>query len=315
VIGDYPDPVPDWIVHEPPPSRAREPDETDHVDAGSGVRVYYEVFGDSPDVVCFVPPWAINNLRTWHAQVPYLSRHFRVIVIDPRGNGRSDRPPDLADYSREAHVGDVLAVLDAAGAERAMLVSASPRAPVALELAVRYPERVRAAAFITPQLWVERSFVTQFTAGRHDRYDGMEKLNPHYWKRDYRGFVEWFARWVSPHPHSTRQIEEIVHQAMQTDGETLIRATVGFQMYERDEALRLAREVRCPVLVTQNGGAALYPKHTSGVLAEATGGRLHVFEGLGPLVGSRWPVRMNLVLREFFEEVRATDRAEREVAA
>jgi hypothetical protein len=77
-------------------------------------------------------------------------------------------------------------------------------------------------------------------------------------------------------------------------------------MFDREEALRLAREkVRCPVLVTQNGGEAKYPKHTSGPLAEATGGRLHVFEGLGPHVAGRWPIAMNIVLREFLEEVRS----------
>ena len=74
-------------------------------------------------------------------------------------------------------------------------------------------------------------------------------------------------------------------------------------MYEREEALRLAREIRCPVLVTREGGEAKYPKHTSGPLAEASGGRLHVFEGLGPNVAGRWPVAMNLVLREFLESV------------
>jgi hypothetical protein len=38
-------------------------------------------------------------------------------------------------------------------------------------------------------------------------------------------------------------------------------------------------------------------------LAEAAGGRLVVFEGLGPAVAGRWPVAMNLVLRDFFESV------------
>jgi hypothetical protein len=57
--------------------------------------------------------------------------------------------------------------------------------------------------------------------------------------------------------------------------------------------------------VTQNGGEAKYPKHTSGPLAEATGGRLHVFEGLGPNVACRWPIAMNIVLREFLEDVRS----------
>jgi pimeloyl-ACP methyl ester carboxylesterase len=291
---------------EPPPepTRARYPDAEGFVEHGDGVRVFYEVYGDSPDVVCLLQPWAINHSRSWRAQIPYLARHFRVIAIDPRGNGRSDRPRDAAAYSRAAHVRDVLAALDATGSERAMLVGVSPRAALALALSVEHPERVRAVVFITPQLWIEEGFVRPFASGSHDNYQGMGKLNPHYWKQDYCGFVEWFADWVFPHPHSTREREELVRQALDTDGETLIAATIGFEMYERDEALRLAGQIRCPVLVTQNGGQAMYPKHTSGPLTEASGGRLHVFEGLGPIVSSRWPVAMNIVLREFFESVR-----------
>jgi pimeloyl-ACP methyl ester carboxylesterase len=300
-----PDRIPDDVLAKLPSSRAREPDETGFVEDEAGVRVYWEAFGHSDDVVCFLPPWALNDSRAWRAQVPYLARHFRVVLFDPRGNGRSDRPRHAAAYSRAAHVADTLAVLDATGTGSAMMVSGSPRGALALDLAANHPDRVRASAFITPQLWAERSFVDWFSAGGKDRYDGTSKMNPHYWREDYRGFAEWFARWVSPNPHSVRQIEELVSQALQTDAETLIRATVGFDMYARDEALEDARRVRCPVLVTQNGGPAMYPKHTSGPLAEATGGRLHVFEGRGPLVGSRHPVAMNVVLREFLESVRA----------
>jgi pimeloyl-ACP methyl ester carboxylesterase len=310
-----PDRIPDAALAELPSARAREPDESGYVEDEAGVRVYWEAFGDSDDVVCFLPPWALMASRGWRAQVPYLARHFRVVLFDPRGNGRSDRPRHTAAYSRAAHVADTLAVLDATGTERAMIVSGSPRGALGLDLAANHPERVSAAVFITPQLWVERSFAEWFSGGVAQRYDGTNKMNPHYWREDFRGFAEWFARWVSPNPHSTRQIEEIVHDALQTDAETLIRATVGFDMYPREEALEEARRVRCPVLVTQNGGQAMYPKHTSGALAEATGGRLHVFEGRGPLVGSRWPVAMNIVLREFLESVRAGDRADRERVA
>jgi pimeloyl-ACP methyl ester carboxylesterase len=307
-----PERIPDGVLAELPARRHPLPSETGFVEDEAGVRVYWEAFGDSGDVVCMLPPWALNDSRAWRG---YLARHFRVIAFDPRGNGRSDRPRHSAAYSRAAHVADTLAVLDATGADTAMMISGSPRAALALDLAVSHPDRVRASVFITPQLWAERSFVDWFTAGGRDRYEGTGKMNPHYWREDYRGFAEWFARWVSPHPHSTRQIEEIVSQALQTDAETLIRATVGFDMYERDEALEAARQVRCPVLVTQNGGQAMYPKHTSGALAEATGGRLHVFEGRGPLVGSRYPVAMNVVLREFLESVRAGEAVGRERVA
>jgi pimeloyl-ACP methyl ester carboxylesterase len=315
VSPSLPDRIPDAVLDALPGSRFREPDETGFVQDGAGVRVYYEVFGDSGDTICFLPPWALGTSRGWRAQVAYLARHFRTIALDPRGNGHSDRPGHAAAYSRAAHLADTLAVLDATGTERAMLVSASPRAALGLDLAANHPERVRAAVFITPQLWAERDFVDWFTAGGSERYDGTSKMNPHYWREDYRGFVEWFARWVSPHPHSTRQIEELVLEGLRTDAETLIRATVGFDMYEREDALATARRVRCPVLVTQNGGPAMYPKHTSGALADATGGRLHVFDGLGPLVGSRWPVAMNIVVREFLESVRAGEALGREAAA
>ena len=297
--------LPDRVLDAGEPTRARYPDEQGFVMDEHGVRSFYEVYGDSRDVVCMLPHWPVTNSRFWRAQIPYLSRHFRVIAIDPRGNGRSDRPASRTAYSRAAHVADVVRVLDAVCVEQAMMISASPRGALLLALCVEHPKRVRAAVFITPQLWIEPGFARPFTSGEHQGYEGMEKLNPKYWRQDYRGFVEWFARWSASHPHSTRMIEESVRHGLQTDAETLILATVGFEMYEREEALRLAREIRCPVLVTQNGGEAKYPKHTSGPLAEASGGRLHVFEGLGPNVAGRWPVAMNLVLREFLESVRA----------
>jgi pimeloyl-ACP methyl ester carboxylesterase len=304
VIG-LPDRLPDSVLEMPEPTRARYPDAEGWVHDEHGVRVFYEVHGESPDVVCLLPPWPLMNLRFWRAQIPYLARHFRVLAIDPRGNGRSDRPPHASAYSRSAHVADVIAVLDATATESAMIASVSPRGALGLALCIEHPERVRAAAFITPQLWIEDGFVRPFTSSQRARYEGEQKFSPHYWREDYRGFVEWFARWIASHPHSTRLLEEHVRHGLETDAETLIRAMTGFEMYAREDALRLALEVRCPVLVTQNGGEAKYPKHTSGPLAHATGGRLHVFDRLGPNVAGRWPVAMNIVLREFFESVRS----------
>jgi pimeloyl-ACP methyl ester carboxylesterase len=292
------------------PTRARYPDAEGFVDAGDGVRVFYEVYGAGTDTICLLAPWPLTHSRSWKAQIPYLSRHFRVIAIDPRGNGRSDRPPHASAYSRAAHVADTLAVLDVTGTERAMLVSPNgPRGPVGLQLAVEHAERVRAVAFITPGLWVTEEFLRVFAAGEKDRYEGWEKFNAHHWMRDYRDFIEYWATVAYPHPHSTRQIENFMAYALETDGETMVASLVGFDMYGREEALELARRIRCPVLVTQNGGGSVGEKETSRPFAEASGGRLLVFEGLGPLVASRWPVVMNLALREFFESVREAERA------
>src|SRR5205085_1970244 len=174
----------------------------DWVEDEDGVRVFYEVYGDSPDAVCLLPPWPVMHSRAWRAHIAYLARHFTVIAIDPRGNGRSDRPSDWSAYSRERVVGDVIAVLDAVGVDDAMMISGSPRAVLLLALCVEHPERVRAAVFITPQLWIEEDFARQFASEERQGYEGMEKMNRHYWRQDFRGFVEWFARWSISAPHS-----------------------------------------------------------------------------------------------------------------
>ena len=108
-----PERLPDWVLEAPEATRASLPAKEGFVEDEHGVRVFYEVHGDSADTVCLLPPWPIAHLRTWRAQLPYLARHFRVIAIDPRGNGRSDRPRDWEAYSRARVVAHVVSVLDA----------------------------------------------------------------------------------------------------------------------------------------------------------------------------------------------------------
>ena len=96
------------------PVRAREPDRSGFA-VRDGVRLYYEVHGDGPTTVVLLPAWSIVHSRAWKLQVPYLARHFRVVVYDPRGNGRSDRPVIPSAYDDGGLVADALAVLDTVG--------------------------------------------------------------------------------------------------------------------------------------------------------------------------------------------------------
>src|SRR5215211_3914710 len=75
-----------------------------------------------------------RHARFWKAQVPYLARHFRVVTYDGPGNGRSDRPLEPGPYGWEEQGRSALAVLDATGTERAVLVSLSMASQWALWL-------------------------------------------------------------------------------------------------------------------------------------------------------------------------------------
>ncbi|WP_181312766.1 alpha/beta fold hydrolase [Nocardioides campestrisoli] len=80
------------------------------------------------------------------------SEGFHVLPLDLLGHGRSDRPSDPLAYSVTAYAEQVEALLDEVGAEQALLVGVSLGANVALETAVRSPDRVRGLLLESPVL-------------------------------------------------------------------------------------------------------------------------------------------------------------------
>ena len=115
--------------------------------------------GTGSATVVFIPIDPIIESRAWKAQVPWLTRRARVITIDPRGNGRSDRPTDPAAYGRRTTSSDTLAVMDELGVESAVLVGSARRPGRRCSLAAGHPERVdgwsrspRWLPYLTPPL-------------------------------------------------------------------------------------------------------------------------------------------------------------------
>jgi len=129
--------------------RARNPDRTGYTVRG-GVRLYWELYGEGEPTVFLLPTWSIIHSRHWKAQVPYLARHCRVLVMDGRGCGLSDRPLERKAYAEEEFAADCLAVMDDTDTQSAALVSLSAGSRWALLMAAEHPERVTSAVFIAP---------------------------------------------------------------------------------------------------------------------------------------------------------------------
>ncbi|HJU28633.1 MAG TPA: alpha/beta fold hydrolase [Candidatus Binataceae bacterium] len=102
------------------------------------VKIYYDSYGDGAPIV-FLHPWSTNG-NIWYFQVFPFARTNRVVVVDDRGHGRSDKP--AAGYSIQEHASDVRAVLDAAGINRAILVGNSIGGMIAMQFNLDYPDRV-----------------------------------------------------------------------------------------------------------------------------------------------------------------------------
>ena len=78
--------------------RARYPDHTGTIQR-NGASVTFDVYDNDAPTILLIPTWEIIHSRSWKFQVPFLSRHYRVVTYDPVGNGRSDRSTDPARYS------------------------------------------------------------------------------------------------------------------------------------------------------------------------------------------------------------------------
>lgn len=103
-----------------------------------GARLRYVDEGQGPAVV-LIHGYA-SSLETWATVMPALREQHRVLAMDLRGFGWSDRAP--GDYSVEAQARHVLALMDQRGIERAAVVAHSYGSSVALTLALLAPERV-----------------------------------------------------------------------------------------------------------------------------------------------------------------------------
>jgi pimeloyl-ACP methyl ester carboxylesterase/predicted glycosyltransferase len=293
-------------------TRARYPDQAAYVER-DGVRVFYEVYGSGDPTILLLPTWSIVDSRLWKAQIPYLARHFRVVTFDGRGNGRSDRPVGAEAYTPDELAADALAVMDATGTERAAVVAISCGALWATILAAEHPERVDSVIHIGPAVGLapghpERD-VHPFDKSQTDEKD-WAKYNSHYWQRDYLGFLEFFFAKCFSEPHSSKQIEDCIGWALQTDPITLADTTRGIGLACRTESFReTCARVRCPTLVIHGDEDQVRPLRQGAELAKATGGQFVTLQGAGHIPNARDPVKVNLLVREFVGGRRAATSA------
>jgi pimeloyl-ACP methyl ester carboxylesterase len=88
------------------------------VTASDGTRIAYEAFGDGPPLVLLHGGGQSRQAWIEAGYVERLKSRFRVIAMDARGHGESDKPTKRADYAIETVMGDVLAVADVSGLGR-----------------------------------------------------------------------------------------------------------------------------------------------------------------------------------------------------
>jgi class 3 adenylate cyclase len=137
-----------------------------HYVKSDGIHIAYQVLGEGPFDLLFVPGFISNVEATWRS--PGLSAFFRrlasfcrLILFDKRGTGMSDRGSQI--FTLEQRMHDVRAILDEVGSKQAALFGASEGGPMSLLYAATYPQRT--SALVLYGSYAKRSWAPDYPFG------------------------------------------------------------------------------------------------------------------------------------------------------
>jgi len=111
-----------------------------------GVRLYWKCDGAADKPALLLLNSIGTDMGLWDGVVPTLLPHFRLLRMDTRGHGASDAPE--GDYNLPMLAADVVAVMAAAGIDRAAVAGVSLGGMIAMQLALDHPDRVEALALV-----------------------------------------------------------------------------------------------------------------------------------------------------------------------
>lgn len=135
--GASPSPAAPWLVLPPIPELPK-PDHSGYASV-NGIKLWYAEYGHGAPVILI--PGGFGFAAWWGLQIPALAKHYRVIAVDSRGQGRSTRNPD-ARITYRLMASDVLGLMDHLHIHKAALVGWSDGAIIGLEIAIHHPERL-----------------------------------------------------------------------------------------------------------------------------------------------------------------------------
>jgi len=142
---------------------------------GDGIKIQLAVWeGKGKQILCIHGITA--NSRFWDCLASALAPHHRVIAVDLRGRGLSDKPP--TGYSIEHHCKDILALMNDRGLERPVLMGHSLGAFISLVFSAKYPQRVDRLILVDGGGKLTKTQMTKVFTGIKPSLDRLGKTFP-----------------------------------------------------------------------------------------------------------------------------------------
>jgi pimeloyl-ACP methyl ester carboxylesterase len=246
-----------------------------------GVRIYYEQRGTGPAVLLTHGYGA--SARMWQGQMEALSDRYQIIAWDMRGHDRSDYPQDPVRYSHEATVGDMAAVLDACGAQKAVVGGLSLGGFMTLAFNLALPARVMA--------------LMVFDCG-----PGYKKDEPRaQWNRTAFEMALAFEK----DGLAALSISAEAAAAQHRSAQGLALAARGMLTQKDSRVIDSLPSIRVPALVLAGAGDEPFLQSTSYMAAKIPGAEKVIVQGAGHAANIDQPAAFNAAVRSFLDRATA----------
>lgn len=234
-----------WLTMPPVPDLPK-PEHSGYAPV-DGVKLWYAEYGSGKPVILLQAGLASNHW--WGLQIPALAKHYRVIAVDTRGQGRSTHDPGTT-ITYRLMASDVLGLMNHLHIQKAAVVGWSDGAITGLELAIHHPQRLTKlfafGANTTPRGYqssseqspAQHAMLAEYTKRMKS---GYKKLSPT--PGDYKAFHHKMDHLWNTEPHITaKQLRGISVPTWIVDGdhdEIIKRSNIHFQFSQIPDAREL----------------------------------------------------------------------------
>ncbi|MBT8766565.1 alpha/beta fold hydrolase [Metapseudomonas boanensis] len=256
-----------------------------------GCSLHYEDYGHGTPLL--LVHGLGSSTRDWEYQIPALSTRHRVIALDVRGHGRSDKPRER--YNMGTFADDVAALIEHLGLAPVHLVGISMGGMIGFQLGVERPELLRSLTVVNSGPEVKpktpRDYVEIAKRWSLSRLLSLESI------------AKGLGRLLFPHPEQAALRAKIEERWPQNDKRAYLAALdaiIGWGVRER-----LAR-ITCPTLVVSADRDYTPVAQKQAYVNELPNARLVVIENSRHATPLDQPDRFNTTLLDFIEEVERT---------
>jgi pimeloyl-ACP methyl ester carboxylesterase len=247
----------------------------------NGVKIYYEVHGQGPTIL--LSHGYSSTSRMWDGQVAALKDRYQVIVWDMRGHGESDYPKDPALYSEGLTIGDMRALLDVVGADKAIVAGLSLGGYMSLAFNASHPDRVRALMlFDTGPGFKKDEARAKWNETANKRADDF----------DARGLAAL---------NSSDEVKLVRHR----DARGLAGAARGMLAQKTDRVIQSLAGIKVPTLVLVGANDTNFLAATDYMAAKIKGSTKAVIPDAGHAANLHQPARFNQAVEAFLAKLPA----------